>query len=56
MLESIIHKAEIFSLVHNYYIANKAFFDEMSKANPQAWSDPEHRIMRQILSPNIFQF
>ena len=55
-VEVAIHAKEITTMVHSYYIANKLFFDEMSKANPQGWSDPEHQIIKQILTPPTFRF
>ena len=54
--EAYEHAGEIMDMVHNYYMANKPFFDEMSKANPQGWKDPEHVIIRTILTPLTFRF
>lgn len=54
--EAYDHAGEIKTMVHDYYIANKPFFDEMAKANPQGWKDPEHVIIRTILTPFTFRF
>jgi len=35
----------IITMVHDYYLKNKKFFDNAAASNPQQWSDPEYKIL-----------